>query len=96
MSIIPPITDPLGRSWKQPNPERILLDATHAVMDRTTYDALLTYSTSVPSGVYPGKMWKAVFSDGTADLRWFGIVPGRPDVCSNNHRAILVVEAVSP
>ena len=90
--IIPPITEPLGRHWKQPARESILVDKTHAVMTRHDFDGLHEYSRSIPSGVYPGKMWKAIMNDGTALLRWFGFVEGRPDLCSNNEREILIVE----
>lgn len=89
--MIPPMTDPLGRHWRQPSPQEILVDDEHAVMSRSTYDELLEYSTTIPSGVYPGKMWKAVYGD-RAFLRWFGIVDGRTDVCSNNQRLILLCD----
>lgn len=94
MNRIPPMTDPLGRHWKQPSVDQILLDDNHALMDMAAFNCLPEYSRSIPSGVYPGKMWKAVLSDGTAHLCWFGIVEGRPDVCSNNNREILVVDPV--
>lgn len=93
MNHIPPMTDPLGRYWNQPSVDQITLDDTHALMDGRAFNGLANYSASLPSGVYPGKMWKAVFNDGTAQLRWYGIVEGRPDICSNNCREILVAEA---
>lgn len=93
--IIPPITEPLGRNWPQPSLDGILVDDTHAVMTRGAFNDLLEYSRSTPSGVYPGKMWKAIMNDGTAYLRWFGIVEGRPDLCSNNAREILIAESSS-
>lgn len=37
----------------------MLLDETHAVMDRATFDALMEYSASIPTGVFRGKVWKA-------------------------------------
>lgn len=93
--IIPPITDPLGRNWPQPSLDGILVDDTHAVMTHATFNALLEYSRSTPSGVYPGKMWKAVMKDRTAYLCWFGIIEGQPDLCSNNAREILIVKGSS-
>ena len=30
--------------------------------------------------------------DGTLYLRWYGIVEGNPDVCSNNQREIILVD----
>lgn len=91
-NIIPAMTDPLGRHWDQPPRECILLDDTHAIMSSQAFKALHDYSRSMPSGVYPGKMWKAIMPDGQAFLRWFGIVVGNPDVCSNNQREILIVD----
>ncbi|QIX18365.1 hypothetical protein [Burkholderia multivorans] len=89
--MIPPITDPLGRYWRQPPRSEILVDDEHAIMTRSTFEKLAEYSATRPSGVYPGKMWRAVYDDG-AYLRWYGIVDGRPDLCSNNQRLILLVE----
>lgn len=88
---IPPITDPLGAYWRQPKRESVLIDSKHAVMDKHAFSSLAEYSSSIPSGVYPGKMWRAEHA-GRHWLRWFGIVPGRDDVCSNNQREILIVE----
>lgn len=96
---IPPITDPMGRHWQQPPRERVLVDDTHAVMSAADFKQLLEYSTTYPGGVYPGKMWRGEIADwntgrpvwtGRWMLRWFGIVPGKPTVCSNNQREILI------
>lgn len=91
-STIPPMTDPLGRYWKQPNPAAILLDDTHALMSAADFNSLAEYSRSTPSGVYPGKMWKAILSDGSRYLCWYGAVEGNPKVCSNNNRLILIAD----
>ena len=95
---IPPITDPLGRHWHQPATASILIDDKHAVMANSTFEALSEYSGTMPSGVYPGKMWRrhdGLFDDRCppADRRWllcwFG---GHADAtkCSINSRLILV------
>lgn len=89
MNHIPPMTNPLGKYWNQPKHEAILVDDTHAVMDEWAFNLLAEYSTTYPSGVYPGKMWKAL-SRGRWVLRWYGIVAGNPEVCSNNQVEILV------
>lgn len=81
---IPPITDPLGRSWDQPSSKNILIDDTHALMSLRVFEELAEYSCSFPSGVYPGKMWRR--HNGSFDhafiarggkpewqLWWFGI-----------------------
>ncbi len=90
--MIPPITDPLGRYWKQPPLDAIAIDDTHAIMDQAAFKRLPEYSQSRPTGVYPGKMWKAITATGEAYLCWYGIVEGRDDLCSNNHRLILLCE----
>lgn len=99
MNTIPPMTHELGRYWDQPNPARILIDDTHAVMDEATLKALHEYSTTMPTGVYEGKMWKAnrwERAPGGAIrmtdrwlLRWYGF-SDKPDCCSNNQREILI------
>lgn len=89
---IPAMTDPLGRHWQQPRSEDILIDGSHAVMDRQTFCSLADYSRSMPSGVYAGKMWKAITQDGRPFLCWYGLVDGRQDICSCNSREILIAE----
>ena len=91
MSRIPAMTHELGKHWSQPASEAVLVDDTHAVMDTTAFDQLADYSETLPSGVYPGKMWRAK-SHGRWMLRWYGVVDGNPDVCSNNQVEILRCE----
>ncbi|MDR5839368.1 hypothetical protein [Caballeronia sp. LZ034LL] len=90
-NVIPPITDSQGSCWIQPASDQILVSDTDAVMSQITFECLPEYSTSIPSGVYPGKMWRAETEDGWY-LRWFGIVEGNPDVCSNNQRKIQIMD----
>jgi hypothetical protein len=90
MNEIPPMTDPLGRYWDQPDPSGILLDDTHAVMTAHSFKALHDYSHSMPTGVYPGKMWKRQTGKGTWYLTWFGEHED-PKLCSINQRILLVV-----
>lgn len=100
MNAIPKITDPLGKHWNQPSADEILIDDTHAVMSADTFRQLAEYSCSVPSGVYPGKMWRA---DNAAYhpekvkaglhrhwLKWFG-ESEKPGFVSNHSRAILLL-----
>lgn len=86
---IPPMTDPLGRYWDQPNVSEVLIDDTHALVSRSAFDKLNQYDTSIPSGVYPGKMWKCR-QRGVMYLRWYGLADD-PNFCSNHHRILLVV-----
>lgn len=98
-NIIPPITDPMGKSWNQPSLDRIEVGDEYATLSKKDLDSLPEYSSTLPSGVYPGKMWKR--HDGVYDpvckvedrkwlLCWFGEVPGDPNKCSINHRSVLL------
>jgi hypothetical protein len=99
---IPPITDPMGQYWEQPNRFDIEVDATHALMSQVTFDALKNYAHSQPTGVYPGKMWKWHCNGGNT---WCPCGPGRPAMlmwfgpefeekghkfCSNHSRIIVI------
>jgi hypothetical protein len=99
---IPPMTDPLGLHWKQPPREEITIDDLHALMSQRAFDRLAEYSTSVPSGVYVGKMWKR--HDGAFDraflaqggkptwlLCWYGPSARGQEFCSVHTREILIV-----
>jgi hypothetical protein len=99
---IPLITDPMGCSWEQPDRSEIMLDNTHALMTRRTFNKLHEYSATFPSGVYLGKMWKR--HDGGFDRRfrasggkpvwklvWYGR-HANPKFVSNNFRDILIIE----
>lgn len=57
-NVIPPMTHPLSRHWKQPDTSAIVIDNLTARMSRATLDALPEYSCSIPTGAYEGKMWK--------------------------------------
>lgn len=87
---IPPMTDPLGRYWDQPNREDILVDETHAVMSEISFGLLLNYSYSVPTGSYVGKMWKAQAEDGTWYLRWYAEDTEDPLYIATHTREILL------
>lgn len=86
---VPLMTNPLGTYWRQPNPGDIAIDGEYAVMDRATFEMLPEYSATLPSGVYPGKMWRANLGQKWM-LRWFGNHEN-PTLCSNNEREILLV-----
>jgi len=67
---IPPITDPLGKYWKQPDPAKIKILFGKAWMDKEDFDKLLDYSRSKPTGIYYGKMWKATDDGKTWYLKY--------------------------
>lgn len=86
-AVLPPMTDELGKHWKQPAREKLFISADIVYMSQASFDKLPEYSSSIPSGVYPGKMWKTEIYDhagrhpvptGIWYLRWFGIVEGKP------------------
>ena len=79
----------MGKYWEQPKREQIAVDDTHALMTDVEFKMLAVYSSSIPNGVYPGKMWKA-FNGGKWWLRWFGEHPTDPGLCTNNHREIII------
>lgn len=87
---IPPITDPLGKHWQQPDPREILIDDDHALMTRATFEQLLEYSTSIPSGKYIGKMFKSR-RFGCWYLRWYDHDPD-PTILFIECRTILLVD----
>lgn len=99
--MIPPITHPLGRGWRQPDSSSVIVTDTHALITERVFDDLHEYSGSQPSGVYEGKMWKGEWQPLTVDgtfihtgkwwLRWFGY-SDKADCVSNNQRRILILD----
>lgn len=88
---LPPMTDPLGRYWKQPRPHEIVLDNTHALVSADAFRRLSEYSSTVPTGVYVGKAWRSYYA-GAWFLRWYDAHPTDADLCSIETRELLVVE----
>lgn len=97
VEVIPAMTDPMGRHWRQPPREQIEVDATHALMTEATFKALSEYSATIPTGVYPGKMWRR--HDGAQDFKskrppvwmlcWYGDV--KDNACQIHFREVLLV-----
>lgn len=97
---IPPITDPMGKHWRQPDLTKLDIGAERVHLTQQEFDGLLEYSTSMPSGVYPGKCWKAeelvmdsrgrLKTTGNWFLRWFG-ESDDPRLCTNNQRIITFI-----
>jgi hypothetical protein len=92
----PALDSPYGPgTWRQPDRTQVLIDPTHALMTKAVFESLAEYSTTMPSGVYPGKMWRR--HDGAHDPRctkpewlfcWYGPTPD-PDQCSVNSRKVI-------
>lgn len=90
--IIPRMVHPLGKHWQQPLADLISLQDDVATMDKNVFGALAEYSTSYPSGVYVGKMWKRRSNEpGVWYLCWYGEHP-EPDTCSIQARKIEIHE----
>ena len=87
--MIPDMIHPLGKYWKQPDREDIIIDDTHALMNKYSFHSLHEYRTSIPTGVYAGKMWKTIVN-GNWFLMWFSISID-PDSCDINRREIILV-----
>ena len=60
-NVIPTMTHPLSKYWDQPDKSDILIDDNNALMTHKTMKKLYNYSTSVPTGVYEGKMWRSEY-----------------------------------
>jgi hypothetical protein len=82
------MVDPMGKYWDQPNREDILVDDVHAIMARTTFEKLKCYDTTLPTGVYVGKMWRRHY-EGDDYLVWYDVSKD-PDKCSIQQRKILL------
>lgn len=99
-NVVPPMTHPLASGWTQPDVAEIRIDDETATMDQHAFDELLEYSSSTPSGVYEGKMWKRRAKFATSDgmcnqevwyLVWYGYSKIGLGHVSNNQRRIVIV-----
>lgn len=88
VNAIPIMDDPLGKHWEQPsNIRQVEMDETHVLLEQWQFLALHEYSTTLPTGVYPGKCWKR--EEAHWLLCWFG--EDINNQCSINWREILLV-----
>lgn len=71
-NLIPVMDDLLGRHWNQPADIRIApMDDKNVILTSGQLERLHEYSSSTPTGVYPGKCWKRVEGKRTL-LAWYG------------------------
>lgn len=77
-------------NWPQPRVDEIEIDDKHAVMSQSSFDKLLNYSHSIPTGTTPGKMWRCKCFDRWV-LRWYE-KHQNPSLVTINQREILIVE----
>lgn len=100
--MIPPITDPMGKSWRQPaDIGQAPMNATHVLLTRKQLADLPEYSSSTPSGVYPGKCWSSYHHEYTEGaikpwqengqwyLKWYATTAD-PRYCCTEVRIILI------
>lgn len=90
--VIPPIdivADPMGKHWTQPDRELIKVNSETAEMTQCVLEQLCDYSHSMPTGVYPGKMWKRKQGEQWW-LCWFGVSKD-PKLCTNNCRKVEII-----
>lgn len=92
---IPPMTHPLAKHWDQPPREHIVITPAEARMTQETMRRLATYDSTLPSGVYPGKMWlrnqPIPQTDKTVPLLCWYAEDGM-DHCKVENRRIVVVD----
>lgn len=70
--MIPQMTNPLGRHWRQPADIRQApMDDTHVLLTPRRIAGLPEYSSSYPSGTYDGKCWKRYGEDGEGQAFWY-------------------------
>jgi len=87
----PELDSPYGPgAWKQPDRTQVLIDETHALMTKAVFESLAEYNTTMPSGVYSGKMWRQ--SNGAHEwlFCWYGPTTDR-EKCSVNSRKVIFV-----
>lgn len=102
--MIPAMTDPMGAYWHQPADIREApMDDKLVLLTPRQFEGLPEYSTSQPSGVYPGKCWRRQEYERGPDnrprptgrwfLAWYGdeFEKDGKKFVSNNYRQIEVV-----
>lgn len=91
MTDIPVMNDPLGKYWEQPKDIREApMDDIYVLLTPRQIRELHEYSTTLPTGCYPGKCWQRLEKGPRHLLVWYGIAPD-PNMCSIEFREILVI-----
>lgn len=92
-NVIPPMTHPLSKHWRQPDMAKVRIDDEFAYMDERAFWSLSDYSCSQPTGCYPGKAWRSnshQFNKSHPNvwwLCWFGYSED-PNMCRTYCRRI--------
>lgn len=96
MNSIPPVTDELGKCWTQPDREQIDFSDGAAKISRDAFQQLMDYSYSIPSALYPGKMWKSYhFGVKLWFLSWVEQCANMPENIMVCHRVISLTDDVA-
>ena len=85
--VIPIMTHPLSRGWRQPSLHKLIFTEDYVLMDQHAYSELHNYETSYPSGVYEGKMWR---SGGL--LMWFDSHDTNKELCTVKSKPIAIIQ----
>ncbi|NTG22019.1 hypothetical protein G6L00_16395 [Agrobacterium rhizogenes] len=109
MTVIPEITDPLGKHWDQPKDIRSApMDGALVLLTRSQFNRLSEYSATLPSAVYPGKCWKRAEPGPAAPgspkrrgpmrwlLVWYGEHATDSKLCTIERREIRIGRLKSP
>lgn len=103
--VVPAIELDLGRNWPQPtrdslnfhmapeNEKNPGLKPKAVYMTKRTMEELQEYSSTTPTGVYPGKMWRGHWDD-TWYLLWFSEVKSDPNMCQVHSCPILLLDVL--
>lgn len=97
---VPSVHTEWVKLWDQPDPNAFAWDLAEkeVFLSEAEFNGLREYSRSNPSGVYPGKMWKARISDGQWILHFFGFSykAGTNEInekkCSYNTYKLIVIK----
>lgn len=96
MNSIPPMTDELGKCWTQPDREQIDFSDGAAKLSQAAFEKLLDYSYSIPSALYPGKMWKSYhFGLKLWFLSWVESATDAPGAIVVHNRVISLTDGVT-
>ena len=66
----------------------------HVILPKKDFTALARYDSTLPTGVFPGKIWVCDWRDGTDHLCWWDTHPTMPNTCVLKHLPIMLLEAV--
>lgn len=89
---IPKMTHELSTAWEQPAHSEIKFTSDgYSVVTKEGLEQLKQYDTSLPSGVYAGKMWKRAEGN-SMYLCWYQDSPDEPGKCDIKYRKIMLMQ----